>query len=287
MRMTCTIPCIVGLSLIVCSLAGCAGVGTLEESLEAVVAGASDLTSLDEALSDEATNEDVTADATRLRASDEVLPVSDQLAAVGEQRPGPLAGERPRRESQQPPEDPLELTDEQRELAQEIFASAHEEIELLREEARAQTEALLTEEQLALLEEMHAGQGEGPPPRPPRPFCCGSQEPPEPEDNGELPPPIARLAELVDLTDEQIEAILAIHAETRVAMDVVRDDACAQFRALLTEEQLTILDELLPPPPRGPGNGAGGGPGGPPWDGEAAPPPDGEGGRPPGGPVGR
>ncbi len=185
-----------------------------------------------------------------------------QAADNGEDRPRPPHG------------DPLELTDEQRALAEEIFALLHEDIEVLRDAARADFEALLSEEQLALLEELMGNhEGEGPPPnRPPRFPYCGTQQPEPPEHDG-LPPHMQRLANALALSEQQTADWLVIHDETRSAIEARRDEACEEFRAILTDEQLAILDELPPPPP-GHGPGGPGGPGGP----------DGPGG--PGGPGG-
>lgn len=190
------------------------------------------------------------------------------------------------------PEDPLGLTDEQLAAAQEIFDAAHTDIEALREAEQAAFEALLTEEQLALLDELpppppHGRQGPPPPPPPmdpneaadpnnapdpnmpapcppPLPYC-GTQMPEPPEMDG-LPPEIAQLADLLGLTDEQITAWTTLRADTRTQIEARKDQACTDFRALLTEEQLATLDELPPPPPPmhgGPGgHGGHGGPGG-------------------------
>ncbi len=180
-----------------------------------------------------------------------------------------------------PPEGPLGLTEEQKELAQAIFQLAHEDIQVLRDAAREEMRLLLTDEQLAIFDELpsppHRGghrpppdanqppDGHGPPPdgeggRPPRLPYCGAVEPPEHPNAPQSPPSFDRLIELLGLLDDQIAAMEVIFADTKVAIDVVKDQACADFRALLTDEQLEILDQLPPPPPPRPGQGGGHGP---------------------------
>ena len=192
-----------------------------------------------------------------------------------------------------PPEDPLGLTDEQKEQAGAIFQAAQEDIQALREEAREEMRALLTDEQLAIFDELPpppppgghrpppdanlppgANAPQGPPPDgqggpggpPPLPYC-GSVAPPEDPNAPQGPPGFDRLIELLSLTDDQIAAMETIFADTKAAVDAVKDQACADFRAILTDEQLEILDQMPPPPPPGQGHGHGGHHGPPPGDG--------------------
>ena len=81
-----------------------------------------------------------------------------------------------------PPLPPIDLTEEQLEQALAIFAAARDDIIALHEVARDEVLAVLTEEQLALLEELLA---ELPPPPPPMvpgwPLCAPPEEPPCPQ----------------------------------------------------------------------------------------------------------
>jgi len=53
--------------------------------------------------------------------------------------------------------------------------------------------------------------------------------------------------ESLDLTEEQQDAIEVIREEVREDIRALHDSARDAFRAILTEEQIEILDELHPP----------------------------------------
>lgn len=111
----------------------------------------------------------------------------------------------------------LELTEEQQTAAEEIFELAHEDIEALREAAHDEIRALLTEEQLAILDEAEASAGEG------------RRGP-------------GRLADELELTEEQQGAIDEIRTELRDAIQARHEQARDEFLDLLTDEQLEKLN---------------------------------------------
>lgn len=226
----------------------------------------------------------------------------------------------------EPPADPLGLTEEQRDLLRAIFEAAHDDIRGILETEREASLALLTEEQLAILEELrpprhhhgplppppgdpnapidpnmppppppggggHGGPGGGgpggpghggPPPGDPNAPIDPNMPPPPPRHGGgplmallmcvneppadapERPHPLLRFADELSLTADQIAALEALHADTKVAVEARRDVACEEALVVLTEEQIAILTELdpPPPPPHGGGTGGPGGPGG-------------------------
>jgi len=128
--------------------------------------------------------------------------------------------------------DVLDLTDEQKSEANAIFAGAREDIDALHQAANDQIQALLTEEQLALLDEM---------------------EPNNPNDIGPRPrghhgpPPCPFLGEVLNLTEEQKAAIQAILDDLRTAIQEREQQARDEFRAILTADQQVILDAMGPP----------------------------------------
>ncbi len=134
----------------------------------------------------------------------------------------------------------LELTEDQRAQAEEIFDSAHEDIDALREEAKDNIRALLTEEQLVLLDEMPQ-RGDGPPAPPGR-----LRGPSGPPGHGDGRLACQQMYEDLDLTEEQWAAIETIREELRDAVIARHEQAREEFLAILTEEQLAILDELSP-----------------------------------------
>lgn len=138
--------------------------------------------------------------------------------------------------------DALGLTDEQKAAAEEIHSAAHTDIEAILESDRAQFRALLTEEQIAILDSLEAereasavfyaphagGMGRG-----------GLVRGAEGADGH-----ADRLAEALSLTEDQQTEWATIRAETRAAIDARHEAAHEAFRALLTEEQLATFDNL-------------------------------------------
>ncbi len=146
----------------------------------------------------------------------------------------------------------LALTEEQQTQAQEIFQAAHDDIAALRQAAQDDIyNNVLTDEQRATLDELRAnhqplmedeaagddsaervfGRGFGPgggrgPAFGRRPFRD-------------------RLAELLDLTDEQQTQIDEIRAQLREDVQARHEQARDEFRAILTDEQLAALDEFI------------------------------------------
>jgi Spy/CpxP family protein refolding chaperone len=130
----------------------------------------------------------------------------------------------------------LNLTDEQKSEANAIFTSAREDIEALRQDANDQVRALLTEEQLAILDGL---------------------EPNSPNDTGPGPgwfhrPHRPHLAQDLNLTDEQKTAIKAILEQLRTDIQARKQTALDDFRAILTTDQQAILDQIEQAHRRGP-----------------------------------
>ncbi len=136
---------------------------------------------------------------------------------------------------------PLDLTEEQQSLAEDIFRSGHEDIDALRQEAKGEIRALLTEEQLAILDEMQLAYqgGYAPPPR-----FHGPLAPPPFQHDGR--PASQRFDEALDLTPEQEAEVETIREELRAAVSARHDQAQDEFLAILTEEQLQALEEIRP-----------------------------------------
>jgi Spy/CpxP family protein refolding chaperone len=130
----------------------------------------------------------------------------------------------------------LNLTDEQQADANSIFASAREDIDALRQDANDQIRALLTEEQLAALDALEPN---GPNEVGPGP--CGLHQ----------PPPCPYLDESLNLTDEQRAAIKTILDNLHTATEAREQQARDEFRAILTEDQLAVLDQMRPRRPQG------------------------------------
>jgi Spy/CpxP family protein refolding chaperone len=142
--------------------------------------------------------------------------------------------------------DELQLTDEQRQQAEDIFTQLHTDIDTLRQDAQDQIEALLTADQLATLDELQS-QDRPPPPGGPRGGHGGGPmgPPPENADQAGLDlGPLGRFADDLQLTDEQQTAIAQIHTDFQAAVEARHQKASDEFRAILTDDQLTRLDEL-------------------------------------------
>jgi Spy/CpxP family protein refolding chaperone len=136
--------------------------------------------------------------------------------------------------------DVLQLTDEQRAQALDIFIALHDDIHALRTDARDQILALLTVEQRARLLDLqlsppgrrvgqrhgHPGRGRGPD------HPVGLQR------------AFERLAERLELTEAQQTQIQTILTQLRADIAARHAEAREAFRALLTEDQLALLDTL-------------------------------------------
>ncbi len=124
----------------------------------------------------------------------------------------------------------LELTEEQRTAAREIFDALHADIRVLRDAAHEEIRGLLTEEQQAMLDERksdamgtmsRASRGPGRPHR----FA-------------------GRLAESLELTEEQQTAIADIRETLRASVRERHEQAREAFLALLTPKQLELLEGI-------------------------------------------
>ena len=127
---------------------------------------------------------------------------------------------------------PLDLTDEQQQAADEIFQAKRDDVDALCAAAQEEIRALLTEEQLAIFDELApfvADGGDCPGP----PGIAGFHE------AGGLP--MDRLAEELGLSEEQQAAVDEILAELRDAVQARREQARDEFLSLLTDEQLEQL----------------------------------------------
>lgn len=125
----------------------------------------------------------------------------------------------------------LDLTDEQRQAAEEIRQAEREDIEALWVAADEDIRALLTEEQLAIYDELPPlmpGGGHGPPPV----QAAGPRDP--------LPD---FLAEKLGLSEEQQTAVEEVLTTLRAATEARRADAREAFLALLTDEQREQLEQ--------------------------------------------
>lgn len=127
----------------------------------------------------------------------------------------------------------LDLTDEQRQAAEEIRQSEREDVEALWAAADEDIRALLTEEQLAIYDELPPlmpGPGHGPPPE-----QAGGRHDPLPD----------ILAEELGLSEEQQTAVEEILTTLRTAIEARQDEAREAFLALLTDEQREQLEQRL------------------------------------------
>ncbi len=132
----------------------------------------------------------------------------------------------------------LELSDEQQQATEANFETLHDDIDALREAAHQDIRAILSDEQVAILDEkfgdstsrqrrVHASFG--------RRGGFGFGEPISFSSGGD------RFAEELELTDEQQEAIDDIRTSLREAIQARHEQARADFLALLTDEQLDTL----------------------------------------------
>ena len=141
----------------------------------------------------------------------------------------------------------LSLTEDQQAQAQQIFDTMHTDLEALREQGRADFEALLTADQLAQLEALRAereadGLHAGPPPMMGGPMHGPGFGRPDPEAMQQAR--LDRLTEELGLSEGQVTQIAALQDEQRAAVEARRQQAKDEFRAILTDEQIAILDEI-------------------------------------------
>jgi len=139
--------------------------------------------------------------------------------------------------------EPLDLTEEQREQARDIFTQLHDDIRTLRDAAhdRIRNE-VLTEEQRATLDEMQmnrSGAGFG---RVARFGGFGSMMGSGMGRHRGDRQFSERFAAALELTEEQQTQIETIRSELRAAIEARHQQARDEFRAILTPEQLAILD---------------------------------------------
>lgn len=148
--------------------------------------------------------------------------------------------------------DELALTDEQIAQARAIFEAAHADIRALRQAAHQDIyNNVLTDEQRALLDDLREQ------------FEARRQDDRQdgettdmPNDDGTAAQPdgpmhgrrpflrrmMRRLADELELTDEQIAQIQTIRMDLRAAVRARHEQARVEFRAILTDEQLAVLD---------------------------------------------
>jgi len=166
----------------------------------------------------------------------------------------------------------LDLTADQQTQAQAIFDTAETDVRALRDDAREQIRALLTEEQLAIFDElcpappdpntlpdpnlpppshdgpgMGPGHGHGPHGGPPLGMPAVSIDDPNATTDDD---PDAWLDEQLQLTEEQQTQIDVIRTALHDAIEARHEQARADFRAILTADQLAILDQWEADHPR-------------------------------------
>ncbi|TWT40577.1 LTXXQ motif protein [Phycisphaerae bacterium RAS1] len=126
----------------------------------------------------------------------------------------------------------LDLTDEQADQAQTIFDAMRTDVTSLQDAARDAIDAVLTDEQLAQLDELRSNAGG------------------EHHGHRVFGPGIDRLAEKLELTEEQQTQIETLLDTLKTDVQTRREQARTEFRAILTDEQLAALDEFEAAHPR-------------------------------------
>lgn len=136
----------------------------------------------------------------------------------------------------------LDLTDAQIQAARDIFQDAHNQIDTLRETLIADIRSALTDEQLEALDNGIAEirtriqdrlEDRPHPNRPPPPRIVGRV----------VRRAWQRLIESLDLTDAQQTAIDALRVQFRTDVQAIHTAARDAFLALLTEEQLQLIED--------------------------------------------
>ena len=153
----------------------------------------------------------------------------------------------------------LDLTEAQQTQADAIFESLHDDIHAMREAAHDEILALLTEEQRAMLEDFRDGRHDR--------WSDGADDASDDADDGKSAdqasgrgrgrgpghpggpfgfgrPGFGVLIDLLELTEEQQTQIAAIRTALRTNVANRHQQARDEFRAILTPEQIAILDEF-------------------------------------------
>jgi len=155
--------------------------------------------------------------------------------------------------SELPAADPLSLTDAQKQQAQDIFQRLHDDIQTLRQDAHTQILAVLTPDQQAQLDQLFpqpagasgASGPSGPLMPPPHRFGMRGREMGM---RGGGPESFSQyLTGQLQLTDAQQTQIEQIRTNLRAAVQARHQQARDEFRAILTPEQLAILDQMEQP----------------------------------------
>ena len=127
----------------------------------------------------------------------------------------------------------LDLTEEQRAAGEEIFQATHDDIAALRDAAMEEIRALLTDEQVAALDELRPGDRLGPGRARGGRMSFGRGE----------RPAAGRLTEELGLSDEQQASLEAIREDMRANIQARHEQARNEFLELLTDEQRQMIDD--------------------------------------------
>jgi Spy/CpxP family protein refolding chaperone len=136
----------------------------------------------------------------------------------------------------------LQLTDEQRSQLLDILISLHDDIAALRTGARDQILALLTVEQRATLEQLLTRPGRRVGPN--LEAQQGGRGAGHSQGHHEGAGPFQRLIAALDLTADQQAQIQTILTDLRTAVMARHAQARDEFRALLTPDQLALVDAM-------------------------------------------
>lgn len=141
----------------------------------------------------------------------------------------------------------LDLTEDQIAATRAIHQMLHADIRAFRQQARQDIRAILTDDQLAELDSIFADHDFGDDGE------DGSDEADDGDDKDDIvarhrhphrPRVFIRILRLLDLTDDQIEAIRDIRQQLRMDVRALHQAARDDFLALLTPEQLDILEQI-------------------------------------------
>lgn len=134
--------------------------------------------------------------------------------------------------------DPLQLTDQQRQQADGIFQQEHSDIQNLRQNAHADIQAVLTADQLNLLQQLDSH-----PSVTPIAAASSSQSNANSQTSSPVGPAEA-LAQALNLSPDQITKIAQIREDLRAAVRARHQQAAGDFRNILTADQQQRLDTL-------------------------------------------